>query len=244
MNSIALVGYGNMGREIEIIAKEKNIIIDSIYDILKPLPDKFLASWETAIEFTQPKSVISNIKKLAENGKNIVCGTTGWSEKKGIVEDIISHNDVGFVWASNFSIGMRMFYKIIEQSAILFDEYEDYDVFLHETHHRNKIDSPSGTALSIANILLDKISRKKHLQTNKLDSKITSNTLHVTSTRGGSVPGTHSCYFDSEFDTIELTHIARNRKGLAYGALKAAELISGQKGIFEFGELLFFDKTQ
>lgn len=232
---IALVGYGSMGKEIEKLTQDKDIQITDIFDIDNPIKD---GDYSVAIEFTQPDSVMQNIEKLANLKKNIVLGTTGWYGEEYLIKEIVKANDIGLVWASNFSIGMQLFFQIIEHASKLINSIEDYDIFMHEFHHKRKKDSPSGTAETISQILLNNINRKKKAQYKTSERKINPEQLHVTSTRGGEVPGTHSVYLDSIADTIELTHRARNRSGFALGAIKAAELIDGKKGFFKFDDLL------
>jgi len=242
MINIALVGYGAMGQEIESLCPTENIDVTYIFDIDTPIIADQEYKFDTAIEFSSPCSVVENIKTLAEMGKTIVCGTTGWYDKIDYVKEIISANGVGFVYATNFSIGMRLFFKVIEDAAKQLNAFTEYDVMLHEMHHKRKMDSPSGTALSLAEILVRHIDSKSEINTDKIDGCIPENTLHVSSTRGGEITGTHTVYFDSAADTIELTHRAKNRSGLALGALKAVELIDGKKGFYEFGDLLFAAK--
>jgi 4-hydroxy-tetrahydrodipicolinate reductase len=238
MIKTALIGYGQMGKEIETLSEGK-LEITSIFDLASEMSANKNYEFTTALEFTSPAVVFDNIKTLAEYGKNIVCGTTGWDNNVDEVKAIVKSNGIGFVYASNFSIGMRLFFKLAEAAGTLFNDYDDYDVFMHEFHHKRKKDSPSGTAISLGNILLEKINRKKELMTSTSENQIDEASLHVTSTRGGEIPGTHSIYFDSIADTIEIKHQARNRHGFALGAIKAAELVNGRKGFFEFGELLF-----
>ncbi|MEI6090768.1 MAG: 4-hydroxy-tetrahydrodipicolinate reductase [bacterium] len=242
MINLALVGYGAMGKEIERLCPTEKIMISSIFDINAPLDKSQVYDFDTAIEFSTPTAVLDNIRTLAEMGKSIVCGTTGWYDKIDYVKEIVQTNQVGFVYASNFSIGMRLFFKIVESAAKNFNGFSEYDVMLHELHHKRKIDSPSGTAISLAEILLHNIDAKKEIVSDKIEGQISPNTLHVSSTRGGEITGTHMVYFDSIADTIELTHRAKNRSGLALGALQAVELINGNKGFYEFGDLLFADK--
>lgn len=242
MINIALVGYGAMGKEIECHCPTDKIIVSSIFDINTPLDKDQVYPFDTAIEFSTPTSVLDNIRTLAEMGKNIVCGTTGWYDKIDYVKEIIQTNQIGFVYASNFSIGMRLFFKIIENASKNFNGFPEYDVMIHEMHHLRKIDSPSGTALSLSEIILHNIDSKKEIVSDKIEGKISPESLHVSSTRGGQLTGTHTVYFDSIADTIELTHRAKNRSGLALGALKAVELIQGKTGFYEFGDLLFEDK--
>lgn len=239
MINIALVGYGAMGQEIESLCPTENIDINYIFDIDTPLVETESYDFKTALEFSTPSTVVENVRILAEMGKNIVCGTTGWYDKEDYIRDLIAANNVGFVYASNFSIGMRLFYKLIEDAAKQFNGFTEYDVMLHELHHKRKMDSPSGTAITLAQILIDNLESKTEIVCDKIDGKVSPEVLHVSSTRGGEITGTHTVYFDSAADTIELTHRAKNRVGLATGALKAVELIDGKKGFYEFGDLLF-----
>lgn len=235
----ALVGYGAMGKEIEKQAIDKNINITHIFDLDRTFSRDEKYDFDVAIEFTQPDSVIDNIKMLAEAGKNIVVGTTGWQSKTHEIKSIVKSNKIGLVWAPNFSIGMNIFFKIVQQSAFMFSDYEDYDIFLHELHHKRKKDSPSGTATALADIILRNNNHKREILTETSHKQIMPEQLHVSSTRGGEIFGTHTVYIDSLADTIELTHRARTRSGFALGAIKAAELIYGKQGFFEFSELLF-----
>lgn len=233
---IAIVGYGKMGKEIEHLALNENFIITDIFDINKQLDINKQYDFDVAIEFTSPETVIENIEKLANLKKNIVVGTTGWYDKLELVERITNQNQIGLVWGSNFSIGMNLFFKLIEYSSKLFNKFEQYDPFLYEIHHNKKKDSPSGTAVTLSEILLNHIDRKDTVNTTNIDIK--PNELSVTSSRGGSVPGTHTITFDSLADSIELTHTARNRSGFAFGSLEAAKMIYNRKGFYNFQNII------
>ncbi len=235
---IALIGYGKMGKEIHKFAKEKGIIVSEIYDIDNPIFEADTYDFNVAIDFSMPSAVIRNAEIIAKAKKNLVIGTTGWYNKKDIVQHIAEDNNIGIVWGSNFSIGMQLFFKMINYGTQLLNKLEFYDVYTHEIHHSKKKDSPSGTSLNIANIILNNIEYKKNIITGCLENEINKENLHVSSTRGGFEPGKHTVYFDSEQDIIELTHQARNRVGFAMGALKAAELIHKKKGFYAFEELL------
>lgn len=236
---IALLGYGAMGKEIERQATKKNIEIAEIFDLDRAFAPQAEYDFDVAIEFTQPDSVFNNIKMLAEAGKNIVVGTTGWQKNLPEIKKLIEHNGIGLVWAPNFSIGMNIFLKIVQQSAKMFSDIDEYDIFLHELHHKRKKDSPSGTAVALAELIIDSFSKKTEVLTETAHEQIEPQQLHVTSTRGGEIFGTHTVYIDSSADTIELTHRARTREGFALGAIKAAELIHGKHGFYELSELLF-----
>ncbi|MDD2714930.1 MAG: 4-hydroxy-tetrahydrodipicolinate reductase [Candidatus Wallbacteria bacterium] len=240
---VAIVGYGGMGHEVEKILKtrgHKYITIDVQDNTaqFKELKPETLSGIEAAIDFTLPKSVLENVKTYASAGTNVVIGTTGWGEHLQEVKKIVSEAGTGMIWSSNFSVGVNLFYQMVEAAAQIADNVPEYDVFLHELHHNRKQDSPSGTAKTLANLLLKNIRRKKKAVYDKLDRRIEPDELHVSSTRGGFVPGTHIVSFDSEADTIELKHTARSRQGFALGAVLAAEFIKGKKGCFEIGDLM------
>jgi 4-hydroxy-tetrahydrodipicolinate reductase len=233
----ALAGYGSMGKMIEELAELEALEIVKKYDVNNKLTNEKDFDFAIAIEFTTPDSVVDNIKILAENGINTVAGTTGWYDELDDVKDIIKHNGTGLIYGTNFSIGMQMFQRIIAYAAELANNFEEYDAMLHEMHHKRKKDSPSGSAVTLAEILLSKLNSKTKLQPETQHSRIEPGDLHVSSTRGGEITGTHTVYFDSLADTIELTHRARNRKGFALGAIKAAKFIDGKKGVFDFSEV-------
>jgi 4-hydroxy-tetrahydrodipicolinate reductase len=236
---IAIVGYGAMGKEIENVCKKQNIFISNIFDIDNPLDINKNYDFDVAIEFSTPSAVVDNVKILAKQKKNIVIGTTNWSDKIGLVKQIANDNNIGIVWASNFSIGMQIFFKLVQTSSQLFNKFNEYDSFISEIHHTNKIDSPSGTALSIANIMIDNINSKQKLLTENINRKISPDELHISSLRGGNICGQHNVYFDSEVDTIQLIHNAKNRNGFATGAVFAAKFIYNKSGFYNFEEILF-----
>lgn len=235
---IALIGYGNMGKEIQKIALSQKIEITNIFDEDSLPTCRHDYEFDVAIDFSIPPAVLGNAKAIAESGKNLVIGTTGWYKNADLIKDIAIQNNTGIVWGSNFSVGMQVFFKMVEYGTKLINQAENYDVFIHEIHHKRKQDSPSGTALSLGEIITNLMSSKKEILTETVHGAIQNDMLHITSSRGGEVPGTHTVYFDSAADTIELTHRARNRSGFADGAITAAKLIHGKKGFFSFDELL------
>lgn len=236
--SIAIVGYGRMGQEIEATANEQGVKINAIFDVKNHLTNLSDYDFSTAIEFTNPSSVMENIKLLAENGKNIVTGTTGWYGQLDEVRSIVEHNKIGFIWGSNFSVGVNLFFKIVENASKIFNSFEDFDVMIHEMHHKRKLDSPSGTALKLGYLINENMDRKESIETDKIDGEIDPKALHVSSTRGGEIFGKHSVYFDSVSDEILLSHNAKNRKGFAKGAVLASEWIYNRKGFYEFREVI------
>jgi 4-hydroxy-tetrahydrodipicolinate reductase len=241
---VAIVGYGNMGQVTEQLARKFKIEVVATVDPVVPsatfkeLNEKALLGAEVVIDFTVPNVVLSDIEKYIKYGKNAVIGTTGWYEHLEEVKKKVKKSDIGLIWSGNFSLGVNIFFRIIEHSAGLIDKFPLYDVMGYEIHHKRKKDSPSGTMDMLGNILLKNIKNKKKLVTEKLDRKILEEEIHLASVRGGSVPGTHVIAFDSDVDTIELKHTARNREGLAIGALKAAEWIKGKKGFYNIEDMM------
>ncbi len=240
MLKIALIGYGQMGRLIEQLAPQNDYEIVSIIDPI--LGNKITANTvkeaDVCIEFSTPKTAFENIRKLIELNKNIVTGTTGWYSELDKIKLLVEQRGTGFIYGSNFSIGMNLFFSIIESASKLMNNAEDYDLFGLEMHHNKKKDSPSGTAKVLSEIILQNIDRKTMLQYNKLDRKIEQSEFHFASIRSGNIPGTHSISFDSGADTIELKHTARNRNGLAIGAIKAAKWINNKTGFYNFTDEL------
>ena len=234
---IALVGYGKMGHMLESTAlslgHEVSVTIDAFAQdakVIVPAHDsKALAKdveesgAEGIIEFTHPSSVMENINALLPLKLPLVVGTTGWTDKVQEVSELASKCGGTIMHSANFSIGVNMFYRIVEEAARLVNNFEEYDAAVWEMHHNQKADSPSGTALEIARHVLSGYKRKTEMVTDSFKSRPLPNQLHVSSTRCGSVPGTHKVFFDSAADTIELTHTARSRQGFASGAVHALE---------------------
>ena len=235
---IAIVGYGSMGKEIEKTALSREFQITDIFEIDNPIGEHQKYNYDVAIDFTFPDSVIENIRKLSLLKKNIVLGTTGWMAHAEAIKKYVNDNGIGLVYGSNFSVGMNMFFRIVETASKILNNHPEYDIMLHELHHSRKKDSPSGTAKTLADIILSNYSMKDNVLEETSHDKIGNNTLHLTSTRGGDITGTHTVYIDSKADTIELIHRAKSRRGFAEGALLAAEWIHGKKGYFDFQDVL------
>ena len=159
-------------------------------------------------------------------------GTTGWYDKKDEVEDRVRQAKIGYLYGPNFSLGAHLFFRLVEEAAAVINPFQDYDISAYEIHHKRKKDSPSGTALKIADIILKSNTRKTNLVVDRLDRSIEEKELHFASVRGGENPGVHTVVLDSEADTIELVHRVRNRKGFALGAVLAAEWLVGKQGFF------------
>lgn len=238
MKKLAIIGYGQMGKMIEQFAPQYDFEVVSIIDILpenSKSPEK-LDSADVCIEFTTPGSTFENIKKLVNLEKNIVVGTTGWFDKLTEVEKLVCSKNTGLVYGSNFSLGMNLFFQLIESATKQMNPIKDYDVFGLEYHHKLKKDSPSGTANILSEIVLKNTDHKKKTVFEKLDRQIEKDEFHFASVRGGNIPGTHLIGFDSEADSIELKHTVRNRTGLAIGALLAAKWICDKKGFYNFSD--------
>jgi len=232
---IALIGYGKMGKEIEAAALAAGDTIVQKFDVDRPADVASLSDADVCIEFSTPETVVGNIQLALKAQKDIVVGTTGWYDRLPELKALVAHS--GLLYSANFSVGVNMYFRIVAAAAELMRNAKDYDPYIHELHHRQKADSPSGTALRLADILLKRIDRKKSIATQRMDGKIASDALHVTSTRVGTFAGTHTVGFDSEADLIEITHTARSRKGFALGALRAAHWLHGRKGVFTMDDV-------
>ena len=241
--NIAIVGYGKMGKEIEAVAHEKKIRVVKVFDEAdnrngSALTKESLKEVDVCIEFSTPRAVLENIEAIAEARKNIVVGTTGWYDKLSDVAKLVKEKKIGLVHAANFSLGMNVFFQLVTAASRAFDKFDMYDVAVSEIHHRQKMDSPSGTALAIGNLIIQHLRRKRSMLHGTVHGGVKSDELHVTSTRLGAEVGRHTVMFDSEADTIELIHNAKNRRGFALGALIAAEWIKGKKGVYTMKDVL------
>lgn len=232
---IALIGYGKMGREIEAAAREQGETIAKTFDIGNPVDVAALADVDLCIEFSTPQTVIQNIRVAIEARKDIVVGTTGWYEQLPEIRKTVKES--GLLYSPNFSIGVNIVFRLVQAAAELMNNAPQYDPYIHELHHRQKVDSPSGTALKLGEILLSKMARKERLETQALNRRIDPAELHVSSTRVGTFAGTHTVGFDSDADLIEITHTAKSRRGFALGAVRAAQWLKGRKGVFTMDDV-------
>jgi 4-hydroxy-tetrahydrodipicolinate reductase len=249
--NIALIGYGKMGKMIEQIARTQGHTIAVIVDpfvtdaptgiqIAKTIADADFDSTDAAIEFTQPDTAAANLIALAEKGIPAVTGTTAWHDRMNEVNKAVKKANSALLWASNFSIGVNMFYRIAWYAAELANNFSEYDAGGFESHHNKKMDSPSGTAKVLAEGVLSRLDRKNKIVWETMNRKPETDELHFPSLRIGSVPGTHSLFFDSSADTIEITHTARSREGFASGAIQAAKWLTASKrqGIFTIDDMM------
>lgn len=241
--NIALIGYGKMGKAIEEIAIERghNIVLRISTANRDEMTDEHLAKADVAIEFTNPEAAKENVLRCLDAGTSVVCGSTGWNE--GLVHAKMKATEKGkaFLQASNFSIGVNIFFEINKSLASLMNEQPSYDVVMEEIHHLQKKDSPSGTAITLAEQIIDNLQRKKHWSKHETDNP---EAIHINALREENVPGTHSIKYTSAIDDIEIIHTAHNRKGFALGAVLAAEYINGKQGIFEMRDVLGLKKVE
>jgi len=238
---IALIGFGKMGQEIDALCKNSKdfeVVSTNYKNINDTLDLKSIAKADVAIDFTSKDVVLKNIEEIAKLGKNLVIGTTGWYDNLEKVKKIADKYQIGLIYSPNFSIGANIFSKMVEFSSKLFSKFSDYDVYGLEIHHKGKLDSPSGTALKIANKIIENFPSKKSVQSEKVNGQIKESELHLASIRSGRNPGFHEVVFDSFADGVTLSHQAYNRAGFAKGALVAAQFIKNKKGIYTFDDFV------
>jgi 4-hydroxy-tetrahydrodipicolinate reductase len=241
--NIALIGYGKMGRLMEAKAGERGHRVCAVVDpyapearalsgapVYKTIAEAGLTGADAAIEFSRPGTAADNIKALAERGVPVTAGTTGWLDRLDEVTGAVNAGGGALLWASNFSLGVNVFYRVAAYAAGLMDPLPEYDAGGWEAHHNKKADSPSGTAKTLAERVLARMTRKKKAVWDTLDRPPAADEFHYPSLRVGAVPGIHTLIFDSPADTIEITHTARNREGFALGALRAAEWLVSCSG--------------
>ena len=230
---IALVGYGKMGHIIDELATKKG---HKIVARLNETPTaENLNNPDVVIEFSNPEVAFNNIKICLENKIPVICGTTGWLDQKPEIEKIALQNNTAFLYGSNFSLGVNLFFALNEKLADLMKDFSEYSVQLEEIHHTQKKDAPSGTAISIAEGIIKNDPRFDAWKLEETQNK----ELGIFAIRENEVPGTHSVYYKSDVDEIEIKHTAFNRNGFAIGAIVAAEWIIGKQGNFTMKDVLF-----
>ena len=234
---IALIGYGKMGHEIEKIALDRGHEIVCTIDLgedNKFESDEFKSA-DVAIEFTSPDSALNNYKRAFAADVPVVSGTTGWLENIDEILKECSENGKTFFYASNFSLGVNLFFALNKKLAKMMNNYSDYNVRMEETHHIHKLDAPSGTAITLAEGVIENLDRKEAWS---LDKENNESDLKITSFREGEVPGIHTVIYESDVDTITISHDAKSRKGFALGAVVAAEFTKDKKGFLGMEDLL------
>ena len=236
---IALIGYGKMGKTIERIALERGHEIVSVIDIdnLDDFESVAFKSADVAIEFTVPKVALSNYRRAFAAGVAVVSGTTGWTDELPALKKEIDETGKTLFWSSNFSLGVNIFMAVNKYLATIMNQFPNYNVEMTEVHHTQKLDAPSGTAITLAEGILENLNRKtdwvKETQTKPEE-------MAIKSIREGQVPGIHTIRYESEVDSIEITHDAKSREGFALGAVVAAEFTAGKKGLLGMGDMLKF----
>lgn len=237
---IALVGYGKMGHLIEEIALDRGHEIVSIIDVnnREDFESDAFRSADAVIEFTAPHVAYENVKKCFEAGVKVVSGSTGWyAEHEAEMREYCTQKGKTLLWASNFSIGVAVFSAVNKYLAKIMNNYPSYEVSLTEVHHVHKLDAPSGTAITLAEGILENLDRKTSWVKEKARL---SGELPIRSVREGEVPGIHSICYEGEADRITITHDAKNRKGFALGAVLAAELLASREGLLTINDLFPF----
>jgi len=234
---ILILGYGKMGKTIEQIALKRNhtvpykIDLSNQHDLLKL--DK--SEIDVAIEFSSPESAFENIKICLEKGIPVVSGTTGWLEKKQEIIDLTNKTKGGFFYASNYSVGVNLFFHLNKILARIMNNFPDYTVTMEEIHHTEKKDAPSGTAITLAEGVIEHLDRTKKWIN---EESQTSGELPIISKRIDKVPGTHTVDYSTKVDSIEIKHTAHTREGFAEGAVIAAEWLKGKQGVFGMDDML------
>ncbi len=244
---LALIGYGKMGKMIESIALDRNHEIVLIIDQnnAHELTLENLQKADVAIEFSTPDTVLNNIETCIKAGVPLIVGTTGWYGQLQKVKDDCIAAESAVMYGSNFSVGVNIFFKLNQQLAKMMNNFADqYDVAMEEIHHIHKLDSPSGTAITIAEDVIEEFDNKTEWVDVKADDEVTNHKaehLIIASYREGEVPGTHSVIYDSDVDRIEFKHVAHGRQGFALGAVIAAEWLKGKTGFYSVKEMYNFN---
>ena len=245
---IALIGYGKMGKAVEklALAKGHDIVLRITQGNHEELKGENLKMADVAIEFSLPSTAFHNIAACLKNNLPVVSGTTGWLGQMPAIKELCRHHDGGFFYASNFSVGVNLLFSINRVLAKFMKHHRQYDVSIEEIHHTQKLDYPSGTALTLAEGIIENSSIKQAWTADltsdnrQVETKEEENKLVITSKRINSIPGSHYVKWSSPIDQIEISHVAHSREGFAMGAVSAAEWIIGKKGVFGMNDLLGF----
>lgn len=229
--NIALFGYGKMGKMIEQVAQQRGHTIVAKIDV--DSKDIDFSKMDVAIDFSMPNAAFDNIASCFEHNVPVISGTTGWLDDYEKAVTLCKEKNGGFIYASNFSLGVNVFFELNARLAKMMNGLKQYQVSMEEIHHTQKLDAPSGTAITLAESIID--------HTNYMDWKLKEasvNEIPITSKRIGTTPGTHTVVYDSNVDTIEIKHTAHNREGFALGAVIAAEWLVGKTGVFNMKDVL------
>jgi len=239
---LALVGTGRMGQAVDAVAAARGHDTVARFDAENPLldarDDAALNGAEVCVDFSTPAVALDHIHRYAFLGVDAVVGTTGWTDDLDKVRDWVEEGQSGMLWAPNFSLGLALVSRALAGLLPLLDRLDEYDAAVHAAHHTGKVDSPSGTALRVAEELLAGLGRKTHLEPETQHGAIDAGALHVTSQRVGRVLGEHTVTLDSEVDQIRIVHTAKSRRAFAVGAVRAAEWVRGRQGLFTLEDML------
>ncbi len=239
--NLALVGTGQMGQAVAAEADAGPHTVAACFDSDQPFleaPPSAVEGVDVAIDFSLPEIAVPHLRRYCEWQLPVVMGTTGWYDALDEVQALVRRHDASVLYAPNFSVGVAVLSRALDHATALMDELDDYDAFVQELHHTKKADSPSGTARMLAEQIVDGLDRKEHVETETQHERIDPSAVHVTSTRAGTAFGEHTVGFDSPFDRVALRHRAKNRRGFAVGALRAAEWLDGRTGLFTLDDVL------
>ena len=239
---LALAGTGRMGQAVEAVAAERGHAVVARFDRAAPLldarDDAALNGADVVVDFSVPAVALDHIHRYAAWGADAVVGTTGWTDDLDRVRAWVEEGGAGLLWAPNFSLGLALVERALRGLLPLLDRLDDYDLAVHEVHHAGKLDSPSGTALRLADVLLGGVARKTHVEAEAQHGAIDPAALHVTSQRLGSVLGEHTVTLDSPVEQVEVVHRAKSRRAFAVGAVRAAEWVRGRQGLFTLEDMI------
>ena len=236
---IALIGRGGLGRAVELAAAARGHRC-TVFEQRdgNPITPDAARGLDVAIDCSLGEAVIPNLEACIAAKLDVVIASTGWHDRLEQVRRLVEGGGIGALWSANLSLGVHLYLRLVEAAADLADRLDEYDVWVTELHHANKVDSPSGTARRIGEVLLERIARKRAVVTERLDRRRRPDEIHIASARGGAVNYAHTVGLDSESDTITLTHSARDRQGYARGAVAAAEWVRGRRGLHTMDDLL------
>lgn len=238
---LALVGTGQMGQAVAQVAPERGHEVGPRFDSERPFLEadpSALNGVDVAVDFSLPSLALDHIRRYIEWQQPAVVGTTGWADERNTVERWVAEHEASLLYAPNFSIGVAVVRRALSAVLPLLDELDDYDPFVQEVHHTNKVDSPSGTAQMLGDLLVEGLDRKAFVEPETQHQRIDPEAVHVTSTRAGTIFGEHVVTFDGSYDQISVRHRAKNRRGFAAGAVRAAEWLRGQQGLFTLDDVL------
>ena len=237
----AIVGTGQMGQAVAQVATEQGHDVVARFNSERPFLEAAPADLngaDVAVDFSLPSLALDHIRRYCEWQQPAVVGTTGWYAEMETVERLVAENEASLLYAPNFSLGVAVVRRALDAMMPLLDELDDYDPFVQEVHHTKKVDSPSGTAQMLGELLVDGLDRKSHVEPETQHQRIDPAAVHVSSTRAGTVFGEHAVRVDGPYDQIAVTHRAKNRRGFAAGAVRAAAWLEGRQGLFSLDDVL------